>query len=520
MRSLLQLIAAAVVAALPAAGLAEDAPGTPDMLDGTTGEILAEPAVTWTEEPAESVFDGDAMPQIEGAPSEEVAVSPRYALQRIDIKGNKKTMRRLILRYVDISPGEVFSADDPRLEMTRYRLLASGYFSRVQLTLKKGDKRGWVVLEVRVKERNTIIIKDFMVGFSEITPYGSIGVQDSSFFGTGVTLGGSAVVSKDQWGYRLVLQDDHFLNTDIGLHIDGLYAHARDFFGHEGIEVDTATGAASKPYAELAYDRAGIRLGTGYTLLLDYFFWIDFRFEAIRAAVPPAGSHYSFGERRPIEFGHLLPGGSMLSSLLFGVARDTRDHPLLPSQGSLTDFGVDLATEVLGSDYQYAKFTLAHDTYFPLGKGHAIRVGFFAGLIMGDAPFFDQFFVGDYSAFIPSRVLELNFSHLQPNLLNTSVQEMRYEDMAGSLNLEYNIPFFRGDGIVYGVNGFVGVGVFALASREHLRTDPKGYQGIEVVPMDLTADLGVKIDTRFGILIFSVANLFRLIPSVGSEMAK
>jgi hypothetical protein len=38
--------------------------------------------------------------------------------------------------------------------------------------------------------------------------------------------------------------------------------------------------------------------------------------------------------------------------------------------------------------------------------------------------------------------------------------------------------------------------------------------------MDLTADLGIKVDTEFGVLVFSLANLFRLIPYVGEETAR
>jgi len=40
------------------------------------------------------------------------------------------------------------------------------------------------------------------------------------------------------------------------------------------------------------------------------------------------------------------------------------------------------------------------------------------------------------------------------------------------------------------------------------------------VPMDLTADIGVRFDTQVGVLIFSLANLFRLIPYVGDEAAE
>jgi outer membrane protein assembly factor BamA len=506
------LLVGLAAACASAAALAEGAEEAAD-----AGIPEEGPDVAWIEDDAETTPLLEQTLELSGV-DDDGPKAPRYLLQKIVVKGNKKTMRRVVLRYVDVRPGEVFSADDPRLEMARYRLLASGYFYDVNLSLSRGDRLGWAALVIRVKERNTIVVKDLMVGFSEITPYGSIGVAETSFLGTGIQVSGSVVGARDQWGYTLAIADDHFLGSDVGLHIEGRYADAVDFFGHERIRVDSSTH--TRDYAELEYKRAGMRLGTGYTLLLDYNFWLDYRLEFVRADVPAAGSHFSFGEIRPIDFGHLVPGNSTLSSILFGVARDTRDHPLLPSRGSFTELGVELSSQVLGSDYEFSKFTLTHDTYFPLGKGHSIRVGLFAGLIMGDAPFYDQFFVGDFSSFVPARLLELNFSHLQPRLLDTSVQEMRYEDLAGSINLEYSIPFYRGQGMVYGVNGFVNFGVFALASEEDLRTDPQGYQGYEVVPMDLTANLGVKIDTRIGVFMVSLANLFRLIPKVGEEMAR
>jgi len=512
MPRILSLLAGVAVAcwAASAAAQTEEESADAGIGDGT-------PDVAWIEDNAETTPLLEQTLEISGVENDGPK-APRYLLQKIVVKGNKKTMRRVVLRYVDLRPGEVFSADDPRLEMARYRLLASGYFYDVSLSLKRGDRLGWAALVIRVKERNTIVVKDLMIGFSEITPYGSIGVSENSFLGTGIQVSGSVVGARDQWGYTLAIADDHFLGSDVGLHIEGRYADALDFFGHERIRVDS--GFHTHDYAEMKYKRAGMRLGTGYTLLLDYNFWLDYRLEFVRADVPAAGSHYSFGEIRPIDYGHLVPGNSTLSSILFGVARDTRDHPLLPSEGSFTELGVELASQVLGSDYEFSKFTLTHDTYFPLGKGHSLKLGLFAGLIMGDAPFYNQFFVGDFSSFVPARLLELNFSHLQPRLLDTSVQEMRYEDLGGSINLEYSIPFYRGQGMVYGVNGFVNFGIFAIASGEDLRTDPQGYQGYEVVPMDLTANLGVKIDTRIGVFMVSIANLFRLIPKVGEEMAK
>ncbi len=483
------------------------------------------PSVRWIEEPTEPVIDD---PRFSGGDSETIPQGPRYVLERILIRGNRKTLRQVILHYIEMRRGEVFSADDVRLEKARYRMLASGLFHDVEISLKRGSQRGYAIVIVEVKERNTIVVQDIVFGFSEITPaYGSLDVAERSFLGTGVNVSAAAVVSKEQYGYRLRFGDDHFLNSDFGLHAEGLYSHARDFFGRSTVcvsecEKDPETGnyKADRQYAVMNYNRAGLRLGTGYTLLGDNYFSVDYRFEVVQADVPPAASHKSFGEQQPIVFGHLLPGHSVLSSLILGVVRDTRDSFILASEGSRTAFEVELATEVIGSDYDFSKFTLAHDVYFPLGKGHAIKLGLFGGLILGNAPFFDQFFVGDFSAFIPSRVLEMNFSHLQPSLLDTTIKEMRYENLAASIGVQYSIPFYRGHGFFYGVNGFVGLGLFFLASREDLKTDPRGYEGYEVVPMDLTADLGIKVDTEIGLFVFSLANLFRLIPHVGDETAE
>ena len=485
-------------------------------------------SVTWEEASVESApkmaFDHDASTHAKG---------PRYILEKVIIKGNEKNLRQLILRYLDIPVGEVFYANDPRLEAFRYRLLASGRFYDVQLELEKGARRGMAKLLVTVAERNTIVIQDIAFGFSDISDfYGSLDVAERSFLGSGVELSGAVVFSLDeQYGYRIRLQDDHFLNSPLSLHVEGLFAKARDFFGRGTVCVEASNEAEetadrcigsdkagtlyqkSARYAVLRYRRGGLRVGTGYTLLNDNYFWVDYRGEVIAADVPKAGYYQTFGEIRPIEFGHLLWGHSFLSSIVFGLTRDTRDSITLTSEGARTALEVELATELLNSAYEFSKFTLGYDRYFKVGPGHSLKIGLFGGLIMGNAPFFNQFFVGDFSSFVPSRVLDLNFTHLQPNLLDTTIQEMRYEDIAASITLEYALPFYRGSGTVFGVNGFVAFGAFFLASKEHLKNDPPGYSGYRLLPIDLTADIGIKVDTKVGMFVLSLANLMRFVPN-------
>lgn len=441
-----------------------------------------------------------------------------YHLEKIRIIGNHKTLRSVVLRYIPIRPGDFFSVENGRLEEARYRMLAGGLFSEVSFELKKGTARGYVFLEITVKERNTIVVRDLSIGvtriaphLNEVVPFGSLGIEEGSLLGTGIQLGGTVAASKNQSAYRIYLRDNHFLNSRFGVHVEGVFAEAQEYFGEHFLPAPDEESTFGT-YEIINYRRAGIRLGTGYNLLLDYFFWFDVRFENILVEEPRTlvGTREPLLNEPPVSIGYVQPDASVLSSFMFGFTRDTTNHPVLPFEGSLTRFSAELSHPALGSDYDFAKFQVKHKTHIPFGKkGQSICVGGMAGLITGNAPFFDQFFVGDFFAFVPDRKLGLNFSNLHPQLLDTAITDMWYEDLVLSFNTEYSRPIYRGSGIIYGINAFIRAGFFALSSIEHL--DGKN------LPIDFTGDFGVRIDTRVGIFSFSFASVLQLIPPVRKE---
>src|SRR5688572_11924925 len=61
------------------------------------------------------------------APPEAGAEALRYLLEGVEITGNTKTRRRVVELYVPFKRGDVLDVDDPALELTRYRLLGSGF---------------------------------------------------------------------------------------------------------------------------------------------------------------------------------------------------------------------------------------------------------------------------------------------------------------------------------------------------------------------------------------------------------
>jgi hypothetical protein len=127
------------------------------------------------------------------------------------VRGNTRTERRVVLRYLPFKPGGVFDVDDSEVELSRYRLLGTGFFRDVQFSLKKGSARGLVVLVVDVTERNTIVINDVSMGLAadgrrdgsvtRLSGYAGLDVAETNLAGTGITLGGAMAVAEQLPGH-------------------------------------------------------------------------------------------------------------------------------------------------------------------------------------------------------------------------------------------------------------------------------------------------------------------------------
>ena len=436
-----------------------------------------------------------------------------YVLEDIVVEGNDKTDTDVIKGFITLKKGEPFSPDDNRLIMARYHLLSTGFFSSVRLLLRKGSERGSVLLVVQVVERGTIVVQDIALGWSDITPYGGIDVAENNFLGSGIHVSAAVVGGRDQVGSRLRFSYPHFLDLPVGIRFSALYNHAKDYFGNE--EISIAGNAETTDYATVSYERYGGSLGISHDLGEERFVYVDYRFEALDARLPTAASHRAGGVMQPIEF-DIRPDVSFLSTFRLGFELDTRDDLYLTRKGHVAGISVELGSHILGSSYDFAKFNFGYDHYVPLPWSHTIKASLFLGLILGDAPFFAKYFIGDLSALVPSRVLEMNFAHLRPSMLNTSIQEKRYEDIAGSATFEYIIPLYRGYGFLYGFDFFFGAGLIGLASEQDLYTKPQGYSDFGAVPIDITADLGLRFNTNWGVFGISASNFIRLIPSVGA----
>ena len=439
-------------------------------------------------------------------------VGLKYTLEGLEVRGNHTTLARVDLRNVPFRAGDALDVTDKELEATRFRLLGTGFFRDVQLSLRRGTRRGYVVLVIDVVERNTIVVDDLWLGLSgePLTAYGGASVTETNLAGMGIALGGAFAVADQQLALRVRLADPNFLRSGWVAETELLYSAARDFFGNHDV-------LPTQDFVVAPYKRFGGRLGVGHDLGVSSQIFFDYRLEKIDADLPLAASDYRGEDVEPVDF-MLSRGSSILSTLRSTFVSDTRDDPFLPTRGHRVDVSLDVALTPLGSDYTYTRLVLHGSQWFALPWGHVLRLEGFAGGISGNAPLFERFYVGDLSDLLPDRALDLSFDRGNaPNLLSTDIVEIRYGNYAAKIDAEYRIPIYRGARSIYGVDFFTSFGFYGLANEEDFVDHARGYTGFATWPVDLTFNAGLRIQTQAGGFVFGVSNLVGLVPIRGQQ---
>jgi outer membrane protein insertion porin family len=472
-------------------------------------------------------------------PDEQSARPPiRYFLERVEIRGNR-TRRDVIEHFVPLERGELFDVDDPSIERIRWRLLGTGYFHDVKLSLARGSTKGWVVLIIEVQERNTLVIDRLVAGLSrvvnssgamrdELRPYGGLGVAETNFLGLGLGISGAAVVSQYQYGLNFGYHDPMLGGSGFSLSGRVFHNYAREFFGRNPLIAVSCPSVVSEDpddpcnpsragkRAVVIYHRTGAGFGTGHDISSTLRYTLDWLGEHVDVGNRPrAASTQRGAEIVPIDF-RIQDGVSYVSSLRLGLIYDHRDSPTLTRRGSLASFRARIASGLLGSSYDFVRLEAGARHFLPLPWGHVLSLGAFAGTVFGEAPFFYDFYAADLSDLLPSRVLELNLDHRHPpNLLGTSIAWMDMEDLAARIDFEYELPLHRGGGFVRGVDAYWGAGLYMLAPRDSLRVAIAGYEGLAALPLDLTFDVGIQADTELGLIRLGFSTLIGFLPAVG-----
>ncbi len=437
---------------------------------------------------------------------------PLIVIEAIEVVGNTWTAEDHIRRAVPVRPGEKLRAGDERLRAARFKVLALGYFREVDLRLRRGSRRGHVVLTVRVVERGTVVLNRMFFGNTLITPWwAGLDLTERNFFGTGVGVGGAFVVAGEgdatgadaQKAYQLRIEDSSVLGSTFGAHLSGYYADASEPYRVAGATDD---GAAAN-YAAFDYRRAGGRAGLTVNLAPLSRLTGMARFENVHAEVPAAPTRtLTDGTEVPVDL-LLEDGDSRVATLGLLFERDTRPDPILPFAGDHTLVLAEGGAGFLGSSYDFATALVRHERWWSVRPGHVLSLHMTGGAVVGDAPLFERLHVGDIDRMVSARALGLVVSTTPPfDFFDTGSDEVTYGEVAGLVEGQYAYRLFRGKRGVYGGDLFVGVGLWTLMSTRDIGVDKP------TLPVNLLLDAGLRLDTEIGIFELSLANALGRVP--------
>ena len=279
---------------------------------------------------------------------------PEVYIDRVDIAGNSKTRDKVIRRELAVVEQSLFAASS--LQMSRDRVKRLGFFEDVHLTTKRGKRKDLLNVLVDVKEAQTGSFS-LGAGFNSATSVvGNARIQENNFLGR---------------GQRLILGvsiGTRYRNTQLNF----MYPYFMDTQLRAGVEL------FDWRFAFEDFDRSGT--GGGLRLFypltaLGYHSVFGYSLQDVEL-----GFHYQWERSKVGNFELITPdavraesGGQTASLISPTILRNTLDHPMEPTAGSLQQVSFSFAG--LGGDTSYTKLELEARYFLPVYRSR--RLGTF-----------------------------------------------------------------------------------------------------------------------------------------------
>lgn len=297
----------------------------------------------------------------------EILEAPRVFVERIDVRGNVRTLDEVVRREFQLVEGDAFNSS--KLRRSRQRITNLGFFSSVEVNNVPGSSPDKTVIQVDVEEQST---GDLSIGAglsSNEGLLGEISIRERNLLGRGQDLRISTTLSQRTQFLDFAFTEPYFLDRDL--------AAGFDLFHVERDNQDVSS-----------YDSTdtGFGLRLGFDLNEDWRQSVRYRFA--QESIDNVGSDAN-------QFIQAEEGSEFVSSVGQTLTYDTRNSRISPTEG----YSVSLANDVagLGGSVRYLRSTVSAEWYFPVTDTVLFstrgRVGSLLGL--GDGiRVSDRFFLG------------------------------------------------------------------------------------------------------------------------------
>ena len=356
---------------------------------------------------------------------------PKVYVERIEVKGNTKTRDKVLRREMEIEEGNLFS--ETKLEDSKRRIVALGYFERVDVSTEQGSTPESININFEVTERPT---GTFQVGagFSSIENFiATAQIQQANLFGNGQSLALQAQISGLRQLISIRFFEPYFLDSDWSSSVE-LYDNLLVF---PDFARRTLGGALTFGYALI---QPWLRIGLTTTVQHDS---VDTN--QVNTFFGSTSGFVSIFQRLPLA--NLFNAGRTIS-LRPAITYDTRNNRLFPSSGVFLQASTELATSAFGSEIEFLRHELIGRFYYPLfgqseqpGSGFILKMNNKVGVITSPlsqgVPIFARYFLGGILDVRGYRLRTLG-----PRLPLNSSLDVNAPPIANGANIGGNLQYY------------------------------------------------------------------------------
>jgi len=268
---------------------------------------------------------------------------PKIYLERIDFKGNLRTIDPVLRRELAAKEGYLYS--DAQVRTSKSRLMRTGFLEQVESFDRPGSDPERMVMEFGVKEAKS---GSLMAGggYSSLEQFFfNVSYQQQNFLGRGYNFNGTVRFSSYSTDFFLNFDDPYFLDSDYHLGINAYSYRNRYYYFDEQRAGAAITTGTKIPHTE--YSNIYLTYSWDISNLKNY----------------SAGSQIYSRQ----------PNNAPTSSLMLSYKRNALNNPMDPTRGSYFTASLQGAGGPLGGDNNFTKLLGEYRYYQPLpGKtlGH------------------------------------------------------------------------------------------------------------------------------------------------------
>lgn len=271
----------------------------------------------------------------------EMNEGPRVYVERINLRGNNRTLDRVIRREFRLAEGDAYNRI--LVDRSKTRIKGLGFFKKVEINQEPGSAPDRTVLNVEVEEQSTGELS-LGAGYSSTDKFiGDFSITERNLLGKGQFLRLQVSLSGRRQQIDLRFTEPYFLDRNLAAGFD-LFKVKTDFKNEAGYQTDSSgvTLRLGFPLTEFS------RISPHYTL----------RYDNIQ--VDNASCISGFVSRSVCR-----AQGSATSSLFgYDYVLDKRDDPQEPRSGYDFTFSQDLAA-LIGTE-RYLRTEAEFNYYFPV----------------------------------------------------------------------------------------------------------------------------------------------------------